>query len=281
MKVAISLVLLCMVNVVYAQIAESKTSFTDSVKRQLLLQDTFPIKKELSGIVVKGKKVPVGFKLDRQVFNASNFLNAANGNAVDILKNIPSVSVNGQGDINVRGSSSFQVMIDGRPSFGDPALVLSQLPAASIESIEIISVPGAVMDADGKSGAINIITKNAPQGGWVVQSGLMIGAPPIQGFDNTRNTHPARGGADIVLAYRIKKLDIGAGANFLRNDMAGYREGDVFTQNMMGKTSFPSEGERSFRRYNYGGRLSAGYQFNVNHRIDAAFLRLPLSKSRG
>jgi len=147
-------------------------------------QDSLPKKLSLTEIVVKGKKPPVSFMIDRQVFRAAEYAIAANGNAIDLIKNLPSVSVNGQGEINLRGSASFQVLINGRPTQGDPAFVLAQIPASSIESIEMISSPGAAFDADGKSGLINIITKTAPEKGLMVQSNMMLGAPPFNDFDN-------------------------------------------------------------------------------------------------
>ncbi len=233
-------------------------------------QDSLPKKLSLTEIVVKGKKPPVSFKIDRQVFRAAAYANAANGNAIDIIKNLPSVSVNGQGEINLRGSASFQVLINGRPTQGDPAFVLAQIPASSIESIEMISSPGASFDADGKSGVINIITKTAPEKGLMVQSNIMLGAPPFNDFDNQRYTSPQRHAADISVGYQKGKLDLSSGFNYLRNDIAGYREGNVNTTIGNIYTSFPSNGERSYKRYNFGGRLSAGLQLDSRNRLEAA-----------
>jgi hypothetical protein len=233
-------------------------------------QDSLPKKLSLTEIVVKGKKPPVSFKIDRQVFRAAEYANAANGNAIDLIKNLPAVSVNGQGEINLRGSASFQVLINGRPTQGDPAFVLAQIPASSVENIEMISSPGAAFDADGKSGVINIITKTAPEKGLMVQSNIMLGAPPFNDFDNQRYTSPQRHAADISVGYQKGKLDLSSGFNYLRNDMAGYREGDVNTTIGNVFTSFPSNGERSFKRYNFGGRLSAGLQLNSRNRLEAA-----------
>jgi hypothetical protein len=92
--------------------AQDSMSAADTIAKPAI--DTmFRQNVSLSEIVVKGKKPPVAFKLDRQVFKASEFATAANGTATDLIKNLPSVSVNGQGEINVRGSVSFQVLING------------------------------------------------------------------------------------------------------------------------------------------------------------------------
>jgi len=148
----------------------------------------FPDQYSLTDVVVKGKKLPINFKVDKQVFKASQFANAANGNAIDVIKNLPGVTVNGQGEISLRGSGSFQVMINGKPTMGDPSFVLAQFPAGSIESIEVITSPGATYDADGKSGIIQIITKSNVEEGWMMQSNIMFGAPPIHDFGNQRYT---------------------------------------------------------------------------------------------
>jgi len=223
----------------------------------------------LEAIVVQGKKPPVSFKVDRQVYRAGQFGNAASGTGVDVIRNLPAVSVNALGEISFRGSSSFLVLINGRPTQGDPATVLSQLPAASIENVEIITSPSAAYDADGKAGIINIITKTGIEDGWMLQSGLMYGLPPVNDFDNAH--HPQRFGAEVSAGYRKNKWDISGGLNYLRNDIAGYREGDVYTIRDGIKTAFPSTGERSFKRYNYGGRLAASYQANASNLISAGF----------
>ncbi|WP_018631276.1 TonB-dependent receptor domain-containing protein [Niabella aurantiaca] len=223
----------------------------------------------LEAIVVQGKKPPVSFKVDRQVYNAGQFGNAASGTGIDVIRNLPSVSVNATGTISFRGSSSFLVLINGKPTQGDPAAVLGQLPASAIENVEIITSPSAAYDADGKAGIINIITKTGVEDGWMLQSGIMYGLPPVNDFDNAR--HPQRYGADISAGYRKNKWDVSGGLNYLRNDIAGYREGDVYTIRNGVKTVFPSTGERSFKRYNYGGRLAASYQANASNLVSAGF----------
>jgi outer membrane cobalamin receptor len=256
--------------ILYAQDPIQKNSKKDSTLKARLYSDTFPKQLSLQDIVVKGKKLPVSFKLDRQVFRAAEYLTANNGTAIDLIKNLPSINVNGQGEINIRGSSSIQVLLNGKPTQGDPSLILSQLSAVSIESVEFISSPGAVFDAEGKNGILNIITKNAPEGGLIINSNLMMGAPSINDYNNQRLESPSRYSADLSLGYQKNRWDISSGFNYIRNDMAGYREGDVYTIISTFKTAFPSEGERSFKRYSFGGRFSAGYQLNEKNKIDAA-----------
>lgn len=223
----------------------------------------------LTDVIVQGKKPPIKFNIDKQIFRAGQFATAANGNGIDLIKNLPSVSINGLGEISLRGSGSFQVMINGKPSVGDPSFVLAQLSAAAIENIEVITSPGATYDADGKSGIINIITKTATESGWMVQSNIMSGTAPFNNFGNKRYANPQRNSFDLTAGYRKNKWDINLGLNYLRNDNAGFREGDVNTMLNGIYTSFPSNGERSFKKYNSGGRIAVGHDTKLGNRWEA------------
>ena len=113
----------------------------------------------LEGVVVKGEKKLNANKLDKQTYRAEQFESAKGGTATDILKNLPSVGVNSPGEISVRGSTGFLVLINGKPVLTDAQTVLSQLPANSIEDIELITAPSAKYEADGKAGIINILNQ--------------------------------------------------------------------------------------------------------------------------
>ena len=249
----------------------SRTIFLSSSKNIIELGDINLQNNQysLTEVVVLGKKLPINLKVDKQVFSAGQFANAANGNGIDLIKNLPSVSVNGLGEISLRGSGSFQVMINGKPSSGDPSYILAQLSAASIENIEVITSPGATYDADGKSGIINVVTKTALELGWMVQSSVMYGAKPFNNFDNKRYAQPQRGSVDVTAGYRKNKWDVNLGFNYLRNDISGYREGDVNTTVNGVFTSFPSNGERSFKKYNSGGRIAIGHDTKLGNRWEA------------
>ena len=249
----------------------SRTIFLSSSKNIIELGDINLQNNQysLTEVVVLGKKLPINLKVDKQVFSAGQFANAANGNGIDLIKNLPAVSVNGLGEISLRGSGSFQVMINGKPSSGDPSYILAQLSAASIENIEVITSPGATYDADGKSGIINVVTKTALELGWMVQSSVMYGAKPFNNFDNKRYAQPQRGSVDVTAGYRKNKWDLNIGFNYLRNDISGYREGDVNTTINGVFTSFPSNGERSFKKYNSGGRIAIGHDTKLGNRWEA------------
>ncbi|WP_445588550.1 TonB-dependent receptor domain-containing protein [Sunxiuqinia sp. A32] len=216
-------------------------------------------------IAVAATKLNSSNKLERQVYQAEQFESARGGSAIDVLKNMPSVSVSGQGEISMRGSSGFLLLINGKPVIADAQNMLNQLPANSIENIELITSPSAKYDPDGKAGIINITTKNGTNdhAGFVVN--LLGGLPSTTTFDN--EDKPVRYGADASFNYQKDKWNITIGANYTRNDIAGYRVGDVTIMNPENNTEnhFPSAGERSFYRYNYAGRANISFTADENN----------------
>ena len=101
-------------------------------------------------------------KIDKIVFNAEQDLTSQSGVAIDILKKVPQVSVDVDGNVELAGSSSIRFLINGKPSsaFGNNITdVLQSIPASQIKSIEVVTNPGAKYDAQGLGGIINIILK--------------------------------------------------------------------------------------------------------------------------
>ena len=100
--------------------------------------------------------------IDKKTFNVERNITSAGGSASDVLQNIPSVDVDVDGGVNLRGKSNVTILIDGKPATllgGDNASALQSLPASSIDQIEVITNPSAKYDATGMTGIINIITK--------------------------------------------------------------------------------------------------------------------------
>ncbi|MGB7394905.1 MAG: TonB-dependent receptor [Pricia sp.] len=211
----------------------------------------------LNEVVVEGERATVINKIDRQVFDATKFQNSQGGSAIDVVRNIPSVSVDGQGEISVRGSASFVVLLNGSPVQGSASTLLNQLPANAIERVEVITAPSAKYDPEGKAGILNIITKKGAVDGTFAQINVRGGFPSIEEYDNA-DPHQRYG---IDATYNIIKGDwnISLGANYQRNDIGGRREGDVFTIIGDTLTRFPSDGERSFDEENYSGRFTVDY----------------------
>ena len=88
-----------------------------------------------------------------------NFKNTIGGTALDVIRNLPSVNINIEGDISLRGSNGIIILVDGKLIQGDPNNLIAQIPANTIEKIELITSPSSKYDSEGKSGMINVITK--------------------------------------------------------------------------------------------------------------------------
>ncbi|MDR0421480.1 MAG: TonB-dependent receptor family protein [Proteiniphilum sp.] len=129
----------------------------------ILLQ---PEEIELDEVAVVARRRQTVYKLDRKVIEASGYISAAGGTAIDILEQMPSVRVDANGELTFRGSSGFKVYIDGKPATVEGSAALEQIPSGQIENIEIISTPSARNEADGVAGIINVNTGKRSAGGW-------------------------------------------------------------------------------------------------------------------
>ncbi|QXP54464.1 TonB-dependent receptor [Cellulophaga sp. HaHa_2_95] len=226
---------------------------------------------QLNEVVIQGERATVIHKIDRQVFDPKKFQNSQGGNAIAMIKNIPSIAVDGLGEISVRGSKGFAILINGKPTQGDASAILAQLPANALQSVELITAPSAKYDPEGKGGIINIITKKGATNGMFTQMNLRGAFPSIQDYDAQEAAQ--RYGVDATLNKRTDHWNISAGASYQRNDKTGRREGDVFIINQAEnkQTFLPSDGERSFDDISYNGRFNVDFTPNTSDSYSVGF----------
>ncbi|SDR66656.1 outer membrane beta-barrel protein [Gramella sp. MAR_2010_147] len=119
----------------------------------------------LDETVVIAERTTIEQRVDRKVINIGKDLMTTGSSASEIMVNIPSVNVDQDGNISLRGNSNVRILVDGKPTNMDPAQLLKQIPSTSIKSIELITNPSAKYNPEGMSGIINIVLhKNANQG---------------------------------------------------------------------------------------------------------------------
>jgi len=159
----------------------------------------------LKEIEVSAEKGQVQVGLDKKVFNVAKDLSSIGGTAQDALQNIPSVDVDMDGSVSLRGSSNVRILIDGKPSglTGiSSADALEQIPANTIESIEVITNPSVKYDAEGMAGIINIILKKNKKKGLNGLLTLTAGWP--QNHTGTLNLNYGTPKVNLFGSYSVR-----------------------------------------------------------------------------
>jgi ferric enterobactin receptor len=179
------------------------------VSKEQALHDLGPLKitasaRTLDEVVVQAEKSSMELSLDKKIFNVGKDLSNAGGTAIDILSNVPSVSVDTEGNVKLRGSDGVRILIDGKPS----GLVsfkggagLQQLQGNQIERVEIITNPSARYEAEGMSGIINIVLKKERKQGLNGSFEVVTGYQP--NFGIAANINYRKNKINFFLNYGI------------------------------------------------------------------------------
>ena len=162
-----------------------------------------PIVLEIEGTEIIEERPAISYEIDKKVINVSRQTTSVSGSAVDVLENVPSVDVDIEGNVSLRGSENFTVLIDGRPTILDPSDALQQIPASTIEDIEIITNPSARYDPEGMSGIINVIMKKKSMRGISGIVNMNAGLDDKYGGDFLISSR--RGIANMFLSVNYRK----------------------------------------------------------------------------
>lgn len=230
---------------------------------------------EIEGIDVVGIAQTSRRHIDRQTYRAGDFETARGGNAADVLSRLPSLSVDPDGTVSLRGTSDFMVYLNGKPTQMDPSVLLGQIPANSIESIDVITVPTARFDAQGSGGIINITTRRTGMEGLsVVADGLAGGAP----WANETHTYSGehlnynRLGAGISLIYQKDNFTLFGGLNHSKRNLKSSRSGDARLLQPNGSYyHMIAAGQRQEWQENYSANIGLDYHFDTQNMLSAYY----------
>jgi outer membrane receptor for ferrienterochelin and colicins len=197
---------------------------------------------QLNEVVVRAEKTTVEIKLDKKVYNVGQDLMVKGGTVSDVLDNIPSVSVDVEGNVSLRGNDNVRILIDGRPSNAiNITEALRLIPADAIDKVEVITNPSARYDAEGGGGLLNIILKKGKNQGV---NGTFIGTlgdPKNNGLSGTINYKEENFNLFTTQGYSNRKSP----GNSLTNSR--YLNNDNTTRNYLNETR---ENERLNESYN-------------------------------
>jgi len=206
---------------------------------------------QVEGTEAVAERAPLSYQIDKKVVNVSRQPTAASGTAVDVLENVPSVNVDIEGNVSLRGSENFTVLIDGRPTILEPSQVLQQIPASTIESIEIITNPSAKYDPDGIAGIINVISKKKSLRG-------------ISGVANMNIGLDDRYGGDVLFSYRTGNYNLYFGADYNHRYFGGTERTENINYHPDTTTYVFSQGksDRTMSPYGLRGGIDASLGMN-------------------
>ena len=215
----------------------------------------------LNEVTVRAERSSLELKLDKRVFNVGKDLSNKGGTAEEILENIPSIDLDIEGNISLRGSQSVRILIDGKPAsmmgFDGPN-AFKQLQGNEIDKVEIITNPSSRYSAEGSAGILNIILKKDRLKG-------------LNGSVNINTGFPTQNGVSTSLNYRKDKFSINASVNASQRESkgGGFTNSDFF----LSDTTYSSRVARESvnNSLSFGGRLGFSFFPNKNNIFSLSF----------
>lgn len=213
----------------------------------------------LEAVDVTAQKTFVQNGIDRKVYNVGQVATATGGSASDVLTQIPSVDVDIDGNVSLRGSGNVTILVDGRPSTisgGSRAEILKQLPSESIENIEVITNPSAKYDPDGMSGIINIVLKKNKREG--INGGISAGVGTWEKANFSAN-----------IARRNDKFNIYSNYSFRHSDRpgGGISHREIYSND----TTFILDQTDESKRFSDNHSIKAGADFFISPKNTIGF----------
>ncbi len=210
----------------------------------------------LQEVQVTAQKSQIKLGIDKKTFDVSESLVSEGGSATDLLANVPSVQVDVDGNVSLRGSGSVRVLINGKVTPGNLADILQALPANAVESVEVITNPSSKYQAEGQSGIVNIVLKRNAQLG--LSGNASVSAGNLQ-------THNESAG----LAYKTEKINIFGNYSYRAGKRIGNGFFDRTTTDASGSQFTNQIANQSF---NFGGHnIRSGVDFFLNDNNTLSF----------
>ncbi len=214
----------------------------------------------LKGVEIVAQKPLVKMEVDKMSYNVAEDEDSKSNTVLDMLRKVPMVTVDGQDNITVNGSSSFKVYVDGMPNVmfsSNPSMVFKSMPATAVKSIEVMTNPGAKYDAEGASGVLNIVMNKMDMatGG---------SAPSLNGYNGTVRASAGNKqlGASAFLNGQQGKLSYSANVMTSYNKPGNTTTEMEQTQIGQGGTSQLMTSDNNVKTPFTMGSLSLGYQFD-------------------
>ena len=210
----------------------------------------------LNEVEIIAEKSTVEIRLDKKIYNVGKDMTVKGGTASDVLDNVPSVSVDVEGNVSLRGNENVRILVNGKPSglvglSGTDAL--RQLPADAIEKVEVITSPSARYDAEGTAGIINIILRKGKAQGFNSSFTLTAGNPDYFG-------------ASTNLNYRTNKVNYFANVGYNYSKSPGNSSSDVTYKNpLLNAPKFVSE-RTEYERKNNRFNSQFGMEYYINNK---------------